>query len=119
LLTFLLCSVGCQTQDDGMMSEPQKIGGMEIAHAGYTLDDSKRWNVEFILRNPTQNDIEFSFGSTATGLPSGTQSVFAENIEIEDMPALFSWRLNDTTKIDILMLKRYGLATTQVLAADR
>ena len=39
LLTFLLCSVGCQTQDDGMMSEPQKIGGMEIAHAGYTLDD--------------------------------------------------------------------------------
>jgi hypothetical protein len=108
LLSML--SISCSSPRTSDSPHAQVLGDIAIALGGYTQEAASGWFAELMVTNTSATKLECVALSYAAGLPSGSMSVIATNLDAGSLPRTLHWiRREPEMQIDPTMMRRYGM----------
>lgn len=108
LLSVLVTS--CSSPRSSTSSHSQVLGDIVVTLDGYNQNAGSGWQVAILATNTSSMKVECIALSYAAGLPLGSTSIGATNLNAEALPKVLVWRRREPEMhVDTRMMKRYGI----------
>ena len=108
LLSMLSTSCSSPRTSDSLHA--QVIGNIAVALGGYTQEAESGWFAEVMVTNTSASKLECLALSYAAGLPIGSMSIVATNLDAGSLPRTLHWtRREPEMQMDPTMMRRYGM----------
>jgi hypothetical protein len=108
LLSVLVTS--CSSPRSSTSSHSQVLGDIVVTLDGYTQNAGSGWQAAIRATNTSSMKVECIALSYAAGLPLGSTSIGATNLNAEALPKVLVWtRREPEIHVDARMMKRYGI----------
>jgi len=105
--TFLASCMNPRTPNS---SGAQVLGDIAVTLVGYTQEAGSGWFAEVIVTSTSASKLECVALSYAAGLPIGSTSIVATNLDAGSLPKHLRWiRREPEMQIDPIMMRRYGM----------
>ena len=105
-----MLSTSCSSPRTSDSPHAQVLGDIAVVLGGYTQEAGSGWFAELMVTNTSATKLECVALSYAAGLPSGSMSVIATNLDAGSLPRTLHWiRREPEMQIDPTMMRRYGM----------
>lgn len=107
---FSILVTSCSSPRSSPSSHSQVLGDIVVTLDGYTQNDGSGWHAVILATNTSSTKLGCTAFSYAAGLPLGSTSVIATNLDAGTLPKALVWtRREPEMHVDPRMMQRYGI----------